>query len=165
MWIQLLIGCKKYQYFTLCYYIYQQFIIKEYRRCSLFTTCLYANFTLNCLPIFGLHLRIRPLIGSIHEQNVEFSRSSARQQRLKRLVSMGHEWELRVGFDAPLMMTQQHSFALTKGSRGTREERLHASAQWLVDTGIDFLQTQQGTTEVRCNSRDDVMPPSWVACV
>ncbi len=98
-------------------------------------------------------------------KNAEFSRSSARQQRLKRLVSMGHEWELRVGFDAPLMMTQQHSFALTKGSRGgTREERLHASAQWLVDTGIDFLQTQQGTTEVRYLVGRALAPSCWVAC-
>jgi hypothetical protein len=107
------------------------------------------------LPEYWLFLewltanRINELVWILLEivRDHEFSRSLERQQRLAQLVSMAHEWDLKVGIDAPLMMTQQHSFSLTKGATGTREERLDKTALWLVETGINFLQTQQGTTE------------------
>ncbi|MEZ0371284.1 MAG: hypothetical protein ACAI44_19475 [Candidatus Sericytochromatia bacterium] len=78
-----------------------------------------------------------------------FARGPVRQERLKRIVDLGHAWQLRIGLDAPLALEQQNGWRLIpqSGSLNSELDQLHSNLDWLADTGVDFLSTEQGTSE------------------
>ncbi|HEY9842698.1 MAG TPA: hypothetical protein V6D23_19695 [Candidatus Obscuribacterales bacterium] len=79
----------------------------------------------------------------------DFARGPVRQQRLKRIVALGHDWQVRIGLDAPLALEQQNGWRLIpqSGSLSDELDQLHRNLDWLADTGVDFLSTELGTSE------------------
>lgn len=78
-----------------------------------------------------------------------FARSRERQARLRRLVELGHAWQLRIGIDAPLALEQQNGWRLIPRTGQADDElrQLDANLDWLAATGVDFLSTELGTSE------------------
>ncbi len=79
----------------------------------------------------------------------DFSRSTLRQQRLRQLVDIAHEYAMRVGVDAPMAFAQQNAFRLIR-EEGTPEERkqqMFESVDFLMEAGFDYLMTEAGESE------------------
>lgn len=79
----------------------------------------------------------------------EFARSDRRQTRLKRLVDIGHAWQMQIGIDAPLALEQQNGWRLIPKTGDTDSEmtQLRGNLDWLAATGVDFLSTEMGSSE------------------
>lgn len=79
----------------------------------------------------------------------EFSRSAERQQRLKQVVQMAHDWKLKVGIDSPMAMLQQNGWRLITqiGDPVAEKRELQQSLDWLQALGVNFISTEMGQTE------------------
>lgn len=79
----------------------------------------------------------------------EFARSPERQARLRQLTGIGHDWQVRIGIDAPLALEQQNGWRLIPqtGEPAAENAQLLANLDWLADIGLDFVSTELGTSE------------------
>ena len=77
----------------------------------------------------------------------DFARSPERQARLRQLVTLGHDWQVQIGIDAPLTLEQQNGWRLIPKPGSQELEQLRANLDWLVGTGLDFVTTEMGTSE------------------
>jgi hypothetical protein len=79
----------------------------------------------------------------------EYGDSTLRQERLKIMVNLGHEFGLAVGIVAPFVFMQQHSWMLIRKS-GTIEfeiGQIKNHIDWLMKTDIDFITAEMGQSE------------------
>ena len=79
-----------------------------------------------------------------------FATSDERARRLRVLVERAHAFGVRVGVDAPIVLSQQHAFRLLdeRGSADFERARIDARVDWLMALGFDFLNTESGDTEM-----------------
>ena len=79
-----------------------------------------------------------------------FGRSVQRQQRFQKLTAAAREWGLQTGADVPIVFMQQHAFHLindTKASEAAIIADLHASVDYILGGGFDFISTESGFSE------------------
>lgn len=91
-------------------------------------------------------------------QWAQFALSKNRQDRIKQIVNIAHEYGIYVGIDAAIALEQQNAFRLIHkfGNRKTELEDMHTRIDYLMETGIDYLSTEMGSSEFT-NPGDDVM--------
>lgn len=79
----------------------------------------------------------------------QFARSPERQARLRRIVELGHQWQMQIGIDAPLALEQQNGWRLIPqlGSLDSELQQLRQNLDWLLATGLDFVTTEMGSSE------------------
>jgi hypothetical protein len=79
----------------------------------------------------------------------EFAQSPDRQDRLRRIVDVCHDWGVACGVDAPIIFQQQHTWRLIRdlGDRAVESAQLRERVDWLMEAGFDFLGTESGSTE------------------
>ena len=80
----------------------------------------------------------------------DFSRSNARQSRLRTVVELAHDYGILTGIDAPIALEQQHAFRLlTEQNDELFEEltQIRETASWLAGIGLDYVVTESGTSE------------------
>lgn len=91
----------------------------------------------------------------------DFSRSPVRQQRLKKLVSLAHEWQLRVGIDGPLALEQQNGWRLMRNPQAKDAlQELEKSLDWLAATDVDFFTTEMGLSEFHNSGAQNML--NWL---
>ncbi|MBI4816895.1 MAG: hypothetical protein HY791_11585 [Deltaproteobacteria bacterium] len=78
-----------------------------------------------------------------------FGDSTLRQNRLKQLADIGHDFGIAVGVDAPIALGQQHSFRLLRQSGELEAEKaeIRSRVDYLMTAGFDYLATEAGTSE------------------
>lgn len=79
-----------------------------------------------------------------------FSRSAERQERLRILVQMAHQWGIKVGVDVPMALQQQNGWRLIQDATGSPEQveqQIEQSLDWLMGAHFDFVSTEMGSTE------------------
>lgn len=81
--------------------------------------------------------------------DASFDEGVERQERLKHLVQLGKARGIQVGIDAPIRQHQQHAWRLIEagGSEKEQFEEMYRRADYLAATGINFLSTENGTSE------------------
>lgn len=70
-----------------------------------------------------------------------FSQSPLRQDRLRTLVTMAHDWQLEVGAGASLTLSQHHTFSLIRDTTRAHSE-LTSRLDFLFGAGFDYLSTE-----------------------
>lgn len=78
-----------------------------------------------------------------------FAVSKERQDRLRTLVQMGHQWGIHVGVNAPIALEQQNSFRLILNHGNLQEEvrQIKERIDWLMEVDFDFVATKMGFSE------------------
>eukprot|EP01117_Protostelium_nocturnum_P012065 TRINITY_DN4419_c0_g1_i4.p1 TRINITY_DN4419_c0_g1~~TRINITY_DN4419_c0_g1_i4.p1 ORF type:complete len:796 (+),score=205.82 TRINITY_DN4419_c0_g1_i4:57-2444(+) len=93
----------------------------------------------------------------------EFAESSIRQNRLKQIVDLSHQYGIQVGFDIPIANAQQHGWNMITGSEKNMQDQYN-KIKWLLDwlnvTGYDFLDTESGYSEF--THPDDIKMLAWM---
>jgi len=69
-----------------------------------------------------------------------FSISTLRQQRLTKIVSLGHQYGLVIGADRPVCEQQQHAWYIVTAD-GDQRRQIQAQLDWTYECGFDFLST------------------------
>ncbi len=79
----------------------------------------------------------------------DFADGPARQQRFATLVSHAHDHGIAAGADAPLALSQQHTWRLvrTQGQLADEKAQIDQRLDWLFAAGFDFFSTESGSTE------------------
>lgn len=79
----------------------------------------------------------------------DFADGAVRAQRLKTLVDHAHGFGVAAGADAPIALTQQHTWRLVRSTGTLAEEtaQIDAHLDWLMGAGFDFFSTESGTSE------------------
>lgn len=80
----------------------------------------------------------------------DFSRSAERQERLRTLVTMAHQWGVKVGIDVPMALQQQNGWRLVSNPSAPAaqvEQQIEQSLDWLMGANFDFVSTEMGSTE------------------
>lgn len=75
-----------------------------------------------------------------------FADSPERQQRLRRLVDMAHQWGLAVGIDAPVVFRQQHAWTMIRAP-GNELQQIRSAIDWLHQAGFDYIEIEMGFSE------------------
>lgn len=75
-----------------------------------------------------------------------FADSPQRQQRLRTLVQIAHDWGLAVGIDAPIVFRQQHAWTMVR-SAGNEAAQIRQSIDWLHQAGFDYFEIEMGFSE------------------
>ncbi len=95
----------------------------------------------------------------------DFSDSSERMQRLKKLVGISHAWGLLTGIDVGVVFEQQNMWRLlrTQGSPASEAAEIKTRLRWLMQAGWDFLTFEMGSTEFTAPDEDKML--SWMNIV
>ncbi len=92
----------------------------------------------------------------------DFSQSKLRQERMKRLVEIAHQYGISVGLDVGIVLEQQHNFRLIRetGDIADEKKQLRENVDWLMSAGFDFISTEIGSSEF--TSPDDERMLAWI---
>lgn len=90
----------------------------------------------------------------------QFADSSERQERLKMLVEMGHNWGIAVGIDAPIILRQQHSWLMVRKVDGSEIQQIQNSIDWLHQAGFDYFEVEMGFSEFTHPTSEKML--SWM---
>lgn len=79
----------------------------------------------------------------------QFSRSLERQNRLKKITSISHEWGIKVGVDVPIALEQQNAWRLIQKHGDLKDEikQIKQSLDWIMEADFDFITTEMGFSE------------------
>lgn len=91
-----------------------------------------------------------------------FSRSTERQNRLKTLTTIAHDYGLSVGIDAGIALAQQNMWRLIleEGSLDDEFKQLHENIDYLMGAGFDVISTEIGKSEF--TTADDQRMLAWI---
>ncbi|KNC48718.1 uncharacterized protein AMSG_00493 [Thecamonas trahens ATCC 50062] len=92
----------------------------------------------------------------------QFATSNTRQARLAAIVAELHSWGLAAGADVPIAEIQQHAWPMVHntGSAAEQEAQIHASIDWFMAAGFDFISTENGYSEF--THPDDELMLTWM---
>jgi hypothetical protein len=78
-----------------------------------------------------------------------FADGPDRAARLKTLVDHAHGFGVAAGADAPIALTQQHTWRLVRTTGVLADEiaQIDAHLDWLMGAGFDFFSTESGSSE------------------
>jgi hypothetical protein len=79
----------------------------------------------------------------------DLSTGTARQDRLRRVTALSHEYGVLMGADIPLANLQQHGMAMVsmRDDFATQTKDIEASVDWAVAADFDFISTESGLSE------------------
>lgn len=85
-----------------------------------------------------------------------------RQNRMKILTDLGHQYSIMVGANSPLGNVQQHGWFMvdTSLSMLQQAEQIKERVDWVFNAGFDFLTTESGSSEFHhpeCDLMVDLM--------
>lgn len=79
----------------------------------------------------------------------DLSTGTARQDRLRRVTALSHEFGILIGADIPLANLQQHGMAMVsmRDDFDTQKKDIEASVDWAIAADFDFISTESGLSE------------------
>ncbi len=80
------------------------------------------------------------------ESWADFADSQERQQRLQKLVDLGHAYSLSIGVTAPLAFKQQHAWTMIR-QEGDERAQIAQAIDWLAALNLDYIEIEMGTSE------------------
>lgn len=84
------------------------------------------------------------------ESYKDYCWSSQRQQRLKQLIDMAHEFGVEVYLDLAIAMAQQHAMHMIQNTKAPMEQQIQDiknAIAWMTGCGIDGISTENGVSE------------------
>jgi hypothetical protein len=92
----------------------------------------------------------------------EFAESRQRQQRLRQIVEIAHQYGMAVGVVVGIVSTQQNNFQLITrmGDSQREKEQIDRRIDYLMAAGFDFIGLEIGTTEFTAPKDTDML--RWI---
>lgn len=72
-----------------------------------------------------------------------------RQNRLRKLTHLGHQYSLMIGADVPIGNIQQHGWFMVNVRLPIKSQikQIRERVDWIMDVGFDFMTTESGLSE------------------